>query len=402
MIEHLISIRTFTQHFIDTGELTLPFKRIVERHELETELVAPLAGRLATKFGLNLYAEYFPALCNDVRSICVAKKQVQLFNTSLNSCAFRAKLEDVFGVLERNSLCEELSLIITRAAVELAGAEGKIFLEEGKTLTIEALDGYIFNLEPAFEIVSWKRKNVSCVMLDGFIESVGEIHNILQACNEKKCSLLVFCRGAVGDVLSTLRTNYVNGTLDVLMYVVKFDVLTANTLVDLSVVCGGDVVSSLKGDLISAVKFDSLPTVEKVEASQSNVVLFQDSAMSRVNSHRNKILETIRNQKHIEAAEAISKRLRCVAPVSVVVRVPTHENVVRVEIDQLLRSYAVIKQHGLINVNDVFGVLDDKQFKKALAQTFEKCEIVSANVAVAVVNYGFKLFQLLASSGLSL
>ena len=135
----------------------------------------------------------------------------------------------------------------------------------------------------------WEASEVKCVCIDGIIESVSEIHHILEKLNSLQQPAVLFARGFSMEVISTLSVNARRGTLNVAPVVVGYTIEHANTLKDIAIACGGDVVSSLKGELISAIDLDEVPTVEKVCITSAGVMISHRYSKKNVNNHVKKI-----------------------------------------------------------------------------------------------------------------
>jgi hypothetical protein len=103
--------------------------------------------------------------------------------------------------------------------------------------------------------------NARILVADGYVENVAEIHTILDRAGREKERLLICGRGFSDDVLHTLAVNRARGTLVAYGLTFPFDENDANTLVDIATIVGGDVVSSIKGQLYNTVDFTLLPRV---------------------------------------------------------------------------------------------------------------------------------------------
>ena len=89
---------------------------------------------------------------------------------------------------------------------------------------------------------------IACI--DGYVESVSELHLLLEELSEAKVPCFLFVRGMSEDVLHTIKTNNDRKTLMVFPYIVPFDLDSVNTIVDIAVSAGTDVLSNLKSDKI--------------------------------------------------------------------------------------------------------------------------------------------------------
>lgn len=103
--------------------------------------------------------------------------------------------------------------------------------------------------------------NARVLVADGYVESVSEIHTILDRCGRDGERLLICGRGFSDDVLHTLAVNRARGTLVAYALTFPYNEEDANTLVDIATILGGDVISSLKGQVFNTIELASLPRV---------------------------------------------------------------------------------------------------------------------------------------------
>lgn len=99
------------------------------------------------------------------------------------------------------------------------------------------------------------------LVADGYVETVAEIHGILDRCGRDRERLLICGRGFSDEVMYTLAVNRQRGTLVAYALTFPFDDVDANALVDIATIVGGDVLSSLKGQLFTNVMVSTLPRV---------------------------------------------------------------------------------------------------------------------------------------------
>ena len=162
----------------------------------------------------------------------------------------------------------------------MAGHSGQIFVDKeyASSSCVELTSGYTFpyGLVPEFiaatKTLLWKNTAVKCLIIDGTIEKVSEIHHVLQYFFEEKWAGLIIARGFGEEVLGTLISNYNRGTLNVVPVLVPYDLEGVNALVDIAVTCNTDVVSSLKGELISSIETQEIPSVQKITLSNKLIV----------------------------------------------------------------------------------------------------------------------------------
>ena len=239
-------------------------------------------------------------------------------------------------------------------ALRLAGFAGRIVVEKTTSAipSVELVRGYTFELQQLLPAdVSILNPKVVCI--DGYVESVSEIHHLLEAASSAKEPVLLFLRGLSDDVKHTLKVNYDRGSLRVIPVAVRFDLEGMNTLIDISVVAGCDLISSLKGDLISSIKFDELPHVEQITLFKGRTVITNKATSRRVKQHLSELRKR-RADIHLveDVGKLLDKRIKSLSPSLVVIRLPDDKNYVikSQSIDYALRAIRSAIEHGLNSV----------------------------------------------------
>lgn len=244
-------------------------------------------------------------------------------------------------------------------AIRLAGSESSIYIEGsplGQTI-IEKITGHTFRCNPDpifFKNGKWTAVDAKCLIIDGIVENVSEIDTLLQLSHESKRPMIIFARGFSHDVLSTLRTNFLRKTLNVIPAIVEFDLETVNVLLDIATTVGCDVISSLKGELISTVKYDDIAIVKAIICSNKVVNITCDKSPS-ITAHAKNLLEKRQNETIPAIKEILDARLKSLTASSVVIRLnnsgPSGAQTMH-EFDEALRLIKDILANGLVVIND--------------------------------------------------
>ena len=74
--------------------------------------------------------------------------------------------------------------------------------------------------------VKWSlgpEEDVKVLIIDGMIESIGEIHHVLEKAASEKNPIVMFVRSMADDVRSTLSLNVKRGTIDLIPVEVGFN-----------------------------------------------------------------------------------------------------------------------------------------------------------------------------------
>jgi hypothetical protein len=268
------------------------------------------------------------------------KNNIQDFNWLLSYFNIDLKNKDL--------LCE---------AITLAGFNGKILVEKGhdkfKTI-IEKINGYVFDL-PTKDVVKYfgQYENPKLVMIDGYIENVSEIHSLLEQSYEAKEYLIIFHRGMSDDVLNTLSVNWNRGTLRVIPIQVPYDLEGINTLNDIAVISNTDIISSLKGQLISTIRYETLTNIDRIEIANNKVTLINKFSDKRVKNHTQELLKK-RSQVNDELTTLYDKRIRTLTSNLVIIKLCDDIFYLsnRQKIDKFLRAYRNFVSKGIIEFKD--------------------------------------------------
>lgn len=284
--------------------------------------------------------------------------------------------------------------------LNLAGGECKIFIEPSTTndVIIERKYGHTFIVQPNPLFLSagkWSALNVKCLIVDGLIEKVSEIDHLLTACHHDKTPMILFARGYSDEVISTLHVNFVKKKLNVIPVTVEFDLETVNVLVDIATVAGSDVVSSLKGELISMVKYVDLPVIENVNCMGSNVML-KTPIKQGLNIHLRNLIQKRNNESLMGVQKILDNRIRSLSSSSVILKVSnygTEGSVLMNQIDSSLKIVRNVLQYGTITKNELMSI--DKNCFKRISQ-----ELNSSFLVATGLYYAYETFKQLKSIGL--
>lgn len=242
-----------------------------------------------------------------------------------------------------------------RQALDLAGFAGRILIEKthARTTSVELVRGYTFEQSAAFP-VSVKLEHPRIFCIDGYVESVSELHHLFEAAAEAKEPAVMFVRGLHDEVKHTLKVNFDRGSLKVVPIIVRFDLEGINTLNDISIATGADLVTSNKGDLITSIKFHEAPRVDEVIIHRSQVVIKNEASRFAVASH----VASLRHRRHEQSIEDVGtlldKRIKALSPNHVIIRLTDDRDFVASSqaVDYVLRAIKALIDHGTVIVND--------------------------------------------------
>lgn len=295
-----------------------------------------------------------------VSTIAKHRKSVDEILQSVAQKNFWPRWNDIIISAVYGMSATEISTL--RTALDMAGPAGKVCVEgiAGHTSIVERVIGNSFNFLPTTAIMSggkWVRDYAKTIVIDGLIESVSEIDRLLMSCHESKQPTIIFARGFSNDVINTLVVNRARGALDVMAVTVPYDMQFINSLNDVAVVCGCDIVSSLKGDLISSIDIEKFPTVQSVTCIAGSVIIKNDLTRKSVEEHSTRLSQKMSESDIGDINVLFDSRIRSLTSdyVKIMIAAPSeYERRAIIErFDRALRTIRSCKAGGVILWEDI-------------------------------------------------
>ena len=182
--------------------------------------------------------------------------------------------------------------------------------------------------------------NYRFVVIDGYIESVSEIHHLLFKASETKEPYVLFCFGISEEVKRTIIKNNSMGRTEVFPVSISFNEGTINILSDLAVVHKSGVVSASLGQTISQEVSKELPAGKKITLNRSGVVIDPVCTHKDIMSHKLYLQDKLNNQTHEETKSLIQDRIRNINSKTIKIYIPDYlfkNNTFIRELDYVLR-----------------------------------------------------------------
>ncbi len=240
----------------------------------------------------------------------------------------RASTEDVLNVIKTlNS--DPTSYTVFEKSIKMAGGRGSIYVEKhaSDVTKLTRRNGYEFpgNIPEVFLAASGARNSIDFLtpkicIIDGIIERVSEINGLIHSSYKQQTPLIIVARGFNGDVQNTLGVNFNSGNLSVVPFCVPYDEFGANLVNDICVVSGCDIISSLKGEVISSVLWEDLSAVEKTSISlvKESLIIENSTTKNSVDRHKHKIRKKFIQKSGVDletdgglSTDVLEKRLSC-------------------------------------------------------------------------------------------
>jgi hypothetical protein len=182
----------------------------------------------------------------------------------------RARLDHAISEISRSSIIkrrmriEDVSEILSDVPPEIAASVVREIasLPLGSSVSVKKgqQERNWVGVKRGLSLRVWRDSRFSCsrevvnpkvILFDGTIETVGQIHRLLEESAERGVSFLIVCRGHTDDVGNTVSVNTMRGTVKVSLAISRLDDLTVGTIDDLSAYLGARVISAQSGESIS-------------------------------------------------------------------------------------------------------------------------------------------------------
>ena len=296
--------------------------------------------------------------------------------TAVSQASRPASLDIAIKTIREYCKDAQASSMLLQACM-LTGHSGQIYVDSSPAAenSIELTNGYTFEfgIEPNFcassKTTEWKEYEAKPIIIDGIIESVGEINRILEYCHNERAACIIFARGFSEEVLGTLAVNKARETLNVVPVHVPFDLEGINSLVDLAVICGTDVVSSIKGDAISAIDPYELKTIDYVNASTGRVTITNISTERAVKAHSAEISKRKKEATIQDKKDLLNKRIKSLSSVCTNIRIAgkgVEQDNLRLRIQHGINMFKHICRFGCINLTSI-DVINDHCVKELVS-----------------------------------
>lgn len=377
-IQQTISVRSNSVIFFTKLQsfFNLKFSNPFEKMIYEIILFHGLHAEQLSPRGFDLFIENVLRYYYEVSKGIPLKDVIKPLQVTQKAQTTVAKKGDIEWLIEKYSSTypeyqDEVSDIF-RYAINLAGFHGNISIEKTSNInSVEMSSGFKFNLSPKFKLANKVIVNAKILCIDGYIESVSEIHHILENAASSNDDLILFNRGLSDDVIHTLKINYLRGKLKVIPIQVPFDIKGINTIKDLCVVTGSSPVSSDLGHLINSIDYNKLKTVRKVTILNEQIIIHDNNNQKEVAIH----LKSLRNKrKSVQSDDQrllYDLRIKSLMSNYVTIRLKDDPSfVIKSQmLDYMLRAFRSLVRYGLTTC-------DGKKILKSTEQASNKATVL--------------------------
>lgn len=215
--------------------------------------------------------------------------------------------------------------------------------------SLELIKGCQFKGKNLLNLNSVSFLNCAVILIDGVILNISEIHHILTYLSDTKIPTILICRDFENDVLNTLVVNYRKNTLKVIPIKSSIeDIDNLNIFADISSVTGSDVITSIKGDLISNIKPENLKFVDKITFYHDNFIIENDKTENQVLSQIKILkdrLKDLEDSGEVNKFSLLQNRIKSLTSKNSIIRLKNDINhqIIKNEINKILR----LIKHGI-------------------------------------------------------
>jgi len=372
------SYHFISQHIIPKTRAEHILFSMLHRDIYQAETISGNSAKITYVFGMEFLSELLrnkdTIPVNEIELMSMFEKSVNTLRIACQDCATVATQKDIEDVV--HALCEaepDLECAILKA-IEAAGIEGKIFVEAStrhSNYIVESKSGYSFNLNPFGIILSecnnktWDRREPKILIVDGLVEKVSEIDQLLNKAMETKQPLVIVASGFSEEVVSTIKVNNDKKNFDVMPIRMHHDLASINIIRDIGVVCNTTPVTHILGQLLSFVKWDDLVTIDRiVVGADTTTIEFHKSAVA-VSEHIRELVAKRQTPGAIEdIRNLISDRLKSLVGHTVTLQLPQMSLVQsdshRVKIDLSLRNCKTVMNYGSLNLEKLLETYKER------------------------------------------
>ena len=181
-------------------------------------------------------------------------------------------------------------------------------------IEIKLKEDIFFDLEYDADFLGHKKelilKDYRFALIDGYIESIGEIHHLLHYAAKSKEPHVIFCFGMSEEVKSVIIENNSRGITQIMPVSMSFSEETINILNDIAIVHNCDVISSLKGQTISQEMRKTLKVGKEIIFNRKGFSVKPIASSQDLKTHI-RYLEKRVNEAEIDTnTDVIKKRIR--------------------------------------------------------------------------------------------
>lgn len=259
---------------------------------------------------------------------------------------------------------DKLEKIVLKAfSISSPTSQIKVQKTNREKTRIDKVTGNLFNIDSThINGSNWDKKNVKSIIIDGEIETVGEIHHFLKKASDEKVPHLIIARKISPDIKSTILLNNTRGTLDCQFIEIGYTQNTVHMIKDLEVIFDCDTISQEKGDVISKSIKNSEFTINRIVLRDKSFIVSVPKS-EKINNHVNELIfqknnfdvNLIHDKENIvlnlldSRIKSLSSDLATIEIGNDIIRL---DNLAFEKIDKLLRVFIDASNFGIVKIKN--------------------------------------------------
>ena len=309
-----------------------------------------------------------------LNNIEIIKNKVYECSKILREEVRKASKDDIVKIIKRMNFSSSVSKLLNDI---LQCAEMNTFFDVSQSPSRKSYYQNIIGNEIQIDIPqvsllknsSWVKTSVDTLIVDGIIESVSQIHHILERASSKKSPTLIFCKSASEEVRKTIDLNFARSTIDLLLVETGFEIKNHHLFKDMSAVFDCDYVNIKMGDTISSNIDKLMFTIDKVIATNNSINLSTKDINTEKISRYTRDVRGLKDSVDLTKMDAeslsnfetdVDQRLKFLSSKRIDINIGKEDidqdPYVISKIDGFLRSFSDIGFTGIVDLYDIRNI----------------------------------------------
>ena len=229
-----------------------------------------------------------------------------------------------------NSLTFEQNKQIFKYLVEKSSLEYSVSIESclNEDIYIKKSKDINFNLSYDSQFLGSKSyhemNDYDFVIIDGMIETVGEVYHLLFNASQNKRPHVIFCFGISHEVKQVIIENNAKGITEIFPVCLDYDEKTINILNDIAFVHRGEIITSQKGQTISQEVRKELRRGNKITFKKSGFKVRSVVNEIDLNMHRKYLKSRYEQSDNYKNRELILDRIKRLSTKNIKIYIPEY------------------------------------------------------------------------------
>ena len=206
--------------------------------------------------------------------------------------------------------------------------------------------------------------------------------------------MIIFSNGFNEEVIQTLRLNFERETLDIFPVKIDIEIDTINVLNDIAIICGGDIISSLKGNTLTFVKYEDIPVIDFISCVGKNITINNSKSSQRSELQLQEILKQLNKSDNEFIIKSLNNRIKSLTSNVVSIKIASDseiQNIKNIEkIDLALRVFKSVLKFGVVDVKKIIHSIKNNFMKEIIENTY-KIEKIPAFTFASATKLGIDL-----------